>query len=713
MEKREGIRGPALHATAIAIAATALWILEVIEPPSTEFNFGALLVPVFLAAFASFVIGILVRARGSEGLRQMLRLPGELGPRLASTLQLNVFVLRAVTWLAILLSASLSIAGTQPDPRIYYNLISGLAGLFVFVAMVRASNVPFPAARRIFPVPWVRLGIFVTAYLLLHTGGLTEHGFPNNQLILALWFALAASYAGGCFGKAAEIEERRPEQRSWPPPAALIRVVAALLAGTSMALLAWGFLGSLPNLNALLLNQWPNLFIGYSTQPYFSQFYEARHLFAFLVVGLYFVFKLPQGTEPSQWADYMVLAKALGYGAVGALAWFVGSGMTDLGQGFPLLGATLASGFFAAGLSHMARMYTSNPVWFVGATAKLLSKSVYRTAFLGAFLALYGLLVRPLMYDVMWFAPIYEWLAIVLFSFVAINRMRSHAKTQVLPGGGPPAKWPGWSRHVQVAEERRDPRLDSLVDLQTLYIETGHWYNLWRYMLGLLIRSRAPVEEIPAVFAPIRRNFEASPIRGPLPGKKARERRGRAAALAETLRRMNSALALDTVPFAEISEEQVKSAAERFANDGANPEVLAVTLSMAYWQRGAPLELAVGLWFPLLTMAGRSRGGLLSFARSAEGPEQRHRERRKRITEAALTHLFGQGNARSLPFAILAAPAPIYNRSMRYFSSNIPQGEAIEVLSQEGEWWRVRAGDDRRISITPAGVARRRIFPGE
>ena len=712
MERKEGIRAPALHAAAIAIAAAALWILEVIEPPETGFDFGVLLAPVFLAAFASLVISLLVRAQGSGGLKQVLRLPREFGPRLEATLRINVRVLRVVAWLAIFLSFSLSLAGTQSEPRIYYNLIGGLAGIFLFVAVARASSVPFPAARRIFPVPWVRLVVFVAAYLLLHADWLSEHGFPNGQLVLALWAALAASYGGGCLGKFAEVTEERAVRKRWLPPAALTREAAAILAGLSAALLAWGFLGSLPNLSALLLNEWPHLLVGYSTQPYFSQFYEVRHLFALFVVSLYFVFKLPSGTETSEWVDYLHLVKGAGYSAVGVVAWLVGSRMTDLGQGFPLLGATLASGFFAAGLSHMARTYTSNPVWVVSATARLLSKYVYRTAFLGAFLALYGLLVRPLIYDVMWFAPIYEWLAIVLFAFVAINRMRLHAKTQVLPDGGPAAHWLDWSRHVQTAEERRDPRLDSLVDLQALYVETGRWYNLWLYILGLLLRNRTPLEAIPAVFGPMRRNFEAYPTWGPLPGKKARERSGRASALAETLSRMDSVLTLDTAPRAEIREEQVKSAAERFASDGADPEALAVTLAAAYWQKGVPLELAVGLWFPLLTMSER-RGGLLHLAKSGEGLEKRDSERRKRITDAALSHLFGQGEDGSLPFAILAAPAPVYDRSMRYFSSNIPQGEAIEVLSQEGEWWRVRAGDDRQSSITPAGVARRRIFPGE
>ena len=83
------------------------------------------------------------------------------------------------------------------------------------------------------------------------------------------------------------------------------------------------------------------------------------------------------------------------------------------------------------------------------------------------------------------------------------------------------------------------------------------------------------------------------------------------------------------------------------------------------------------------------------------------------IIDAALSHLFGDGKAGELPLAVLAAPVSVYDRLGRYFASNIPQGEAIEVLSEEGTRWKVRAGDDQQICTTPAGVARRRILPGD
>ena len=456
----------------------------------------------------------------------------------------------------------------------------------------------------------------------------------------------------------------------------------------SGGLVVWGALSSLPNVTALFLNRWPHLLIGYATQPHFGQLYEERHLAGVFIAGLYFVIKLPAGARDSGGTEYMPLAKAVGYSTVGAVVWLIGAEIAELGHGFPLLGAAAACGFFAAGLSFMARYYTSNAVWAVSAVARLLAKSVYRTAFLGAFLALYGLLVRPLVYDVMWFAPIYEWMAVVLFAAIAINRMRSHARQQVLPEGGPPAEWPHWSRHVQTVEERRDLRLKGLVDLQKQYVETGRWGYLWRYMLGLLLRNRTPLEEIPAVFEPMRRNPETSTAWDPWPRKRVRAMRGRTSALAESLSRMDAVLKRSPEPLPEIEEERIRDLSRPFVADGSQPEALAVTLAAAYWQKGAPLDLAVALWFPVLTITDGRRGGPLSLLRSREGVDQRQKERRARIIDAALSHLFGDGKAGELPLVVLAAPVSVYDRLGRYFASNIPQGEAIEVLSEEGTRWK-------------------------
>ena len=307
------LRVSVLHTAAIVAAASALWIFEVLRLPETGFAFQVLLGPVLAAAFISMVVSLLPWIQPKDRLRQALRLPEEFRARTGLALRIAVRLLRAGAWMAILMSAGLSLAGTRSDPGTYYNLIGGLTGIFVFVAVVRASSVRFPVASEIFPVPWVRLIAFVIVYVILHAGWLTEHGFPNRELQVALWVALAASYAGGRLGGTAQMMAQSSKRRWWIPPPMVVKGSGALLAGVSGGLVVWGALSSLPNVTALFLNRWPHLLIGYATQPHFGQLYEARHLAGVFIAGLYFVIKLPAGARDSGGTEYMPLAKAVGY----------------------------------------------------------------------------------------------------------------------------------------------------------------------------------------------------------------------------------------------------------------------------------------------------------------------------------------------------------------------------------------------------------------
>ena len=234
------LRVSLLHTAAIVAVASVLWIFEVLRLPDTGFALKGLLGPVLAAAFISMVVSLLPWIQPKDRLRQALRLPEEFRARTGLALRIAVRLLRAGAWLAILMSAGLSLAGTRPDPGTYYNLIGGLTGIFVFVAVVRASSVRFPVASHIFPVPWVRLIAFVIVYVILHAGWLTEHGFPNRDLQIALWVALAASYAGGRLGGTAQMMGQSNKRRWWIPPPMVVKGAGVLLAGLSGGLIVLG-----------------------------------------------------------------------------------------------------------------------------------------------------------------------------------------------------------------------------------------------------------------------------------------------------------------------------------------------------------------------------------------------------------------------------------------------------------------------------------------
>lgn len=179
------------------------------------------------------------------------------------------------------------------------------------------------------------------------------------------------------------------------------------------------------------------------------------------------------------------------------------------------------------------------------------------------------------------------------------------------------------------------------------------------------------------------------------------------------MQRLEAALGQGPEPLPDVDEETFTAIGRAFVESEARPEVTAVTFVAAYWQRGAPLDLAVGLWFPLLTMSHDARRGLVWSIASRDREGSQVKSRRLRTVEAARAHLFGNGAAADLPLAVLAAPAPVYDRSGSYFGSHIEAGTAIEVLSEKDGLWEVRSGDDLRSSLTPARAARLRILPGD
>ena len=294
MRLEERLKVSAMHTVAIAAAALLLW--------ASELGFRALLWPVLLAALISMAICLLFWAQGRGRLRRALRLPESFPVRIGQALEMAVKLIRAGAWLVILVTGGLFLAGTQSDPGNYYGLIGGLIGIFVFAALVRTASVPFPVAGQVFPVPWLHLPAFLVVYMSLHAAWLTEHGFPNGQLLLSLWSALAASYVGATLTKASRVMEESGSTRSWFPPPAAIRWAGAMMLGTGLGLIVWGALSSLPNVTALLLNRWPHLLVGYATEPYFGLFYEARYLIGYSLPACTPRPSCPRGpTYPNTW----------------------------------------------------------------------------------------------------------------------------------------------------------------------------------------------------------------------------------------------------------------------------------------------------------------------------------------------------------------------------------------------------------------------------
>ena len=654
MAANGGLTGSLFQAALIAAGAAVLWGLEDSPLPESSLGLDFLLWPVAISTGLSLAIDLVFRLQRGSRLRAELRLPEEFRPRVTLTLLMVRCFLKHASWSAVLLGAVVALAGTQPEPRIYYAFIVGTGAVLAFMAAVRTASIPFPVVGMVFGVPWFRLLVLGAISLLLQQQEWTiTYGFHNSPLLPALAAAMGAGYLGSALRNIGEVSDRwaNPDTPLWTVAVECVGIAAALTTAAGGALMAWGILGSLPNIGAAAPDQWPDLLKGGWTQLYFSQLFEARHLVAGFFLAMGFARLLPSAEEDAVGTEYRPLLKAGAYALSGYTAWLVAAKLAYLGHGYPLLGAAIAGGLFAAAAATMVRSLVPSPGGVLTDAARWLSQSTFRAFFLGASLVLYGLLLRPLLYEALWFAPVYEWLVVLAFAFVPINRLRKGVRAEIAPEVALPASWPDWTRHHQVSEDRPDARMVWLVRLQHGFVKTGEWGRVWHYLVGLLLRNGTPIERIPAVFAPMRRCYlESVTPNLRWRGKKVNEKH-REMALADTMARAETALSLPSAPLATVDEVRLREVATPFLDQGGGPEEIAVNLTAASWQRGADLGSAAALWFPLMILVDTpvSGRGIMVYLRWVfwrifrRGTPHWNRGRRQRIVDEAASHLFGEG----------------------------------------------------------------------
>ena len=654
MAANGGLTGSLFQAALIAAGAAVLWGLEDSPLPESSLGLDFLLWPVAISTGLSLAIDLVFRLQRASRLRAALRLPEEFSPRVTLALLMARRFLRYASWSALLLGAVVALAGTQPEPGIYYTFIVGTGAALAFMAAVRTASVPFPVVGMIFGFPWFRLLVLgVISLLLQQQEWTTAYGFHSSPLLPALAAAMGTGYLGSALRNIGKVSDRwaNPDTPLWTVGVECVGIAAALATAAGGALMAWGILGSLPNISAAALDQSPDLLKGGWIQLYFSQLFEAKHLVAGFSLALGFARVLPSAEEDGTGTEYRPLLKAGAYALSGYMAWLVAAKLAYLGHGYPLLGAAIAGGLFAAAAAMVVRSLVPGPGGILTDAARWLSQSTFRAFFLGASLVLYGLLLRPLLYEALWFAPVYEWLVVLAFAFVPINRLRKGVRAEIAPEVALPASWPDWSRHYQVSEDRPDARMVGLVALQEGFVNTGEWGRLWHYLVGLLLRNGTAIESIPAVFAPMRRCY----LESVTPSLRWRGRKvnvkHREVALADTMARAEAALSLPSAPLETVNEVRLREVATPFLDQGGGPEELAVTLTAASWQRGSDLGSAAALWFPLMTLvdAPVSGRGVPAYLRWVFWRTFRRatphwdRERRQRIVDEATSHLFGEG----------------------------------------------------------------------
>ena len=711
--------GPLVSAAVLTAGAITLWGSLNLPLVGTGPWLQGVLLAVILAAWLSFALDLLFRLQRIQRPREMLRLPEAFGPGTTNGLLIARRLLKVAAWSALLIGALIALADTRAEPGVYAGLILVIGFALGIWAIVWAASIPFPAIGMAFGFPWIRLLILGAVYVLLQQQWFVTYGFPGSPLWPALALGLGFGYLRRALISVTGVSHNWESARwaRWLLSDERIVFPTALLSAAAVAIPVWGVLSVLPNINAILLSQRPDLAIGESSMPTLSQLFEIRQLVALLVLAVVFARNLPAPTEEEPGPAYFPILKAAAYGLSGYATWLAAAEFAPLGHGFLLAGSAIAGGLFALSAALVLHALIPASAGVVRTTATWLSQSRFRAFFMGTTLVLYALLLRPLFYEIMWFAPVYEWLALLSFAVFAINRMRKGVREELAPEGAQPAAWTNWSRHGQISEQRRDPRMGGLLAMQQRYIDTGELGPVWGYMLGLMLQNQVPLAAIPPVFEPLR-------LRWQTPGGSRRWFRRRKTvkdlreeAILEAMTRAAAVLGSAKVAPETVDEAQVRDVGSKFIEEGAGPEELAVLLSAAYAQKGAAVGQASMLWFPLLTLSddATGRGGLFRALRrlmiSSDASPRWDRARRRHIVDAAASHLFSDGSLEDLPMTVLSRQIRVSLSRTDDLFYRLPRGSAVEILTETDDQTRLRPAEGLQSFLAPDSVPREPILP--
>lgn len=639
-----------------------------------------------LAAFGTAYVlladgGILTVAYGLEGSRILLGLGMALGlsygasllrqylrtaqPQRLLILYRMILVVMEGGWMAALVVAlvdlpsalALALADRYPEGLIPHVLLAGTLDRLVAVVLVpifllRAVGVFLPVVDRIFGFPAFHLALLLLVYVLFSQYGILAVASEANlaQALVVLIQALILSYAASVLRNISTLQAQGRIRR-WAARAC--GVAGELAYPLPWAMLLWVGLNHLPVVNATLLDHSASRYTGEQLLPHFGVLFDIRNAAAILFYAAILGLRMPKAQRGYVPDRYVFLLPTLVYSMAGFLAWSIGSQLSTLGHGFLLVGVVTAVGMYSLALSHLASMFANSSSGLLAEVAGWLAASKLRVLALGMCMAFYGLLIRPVLYEFLHLASLYEYAALLLLMLAVLMRVLNHER--IVEGAVVPdaPTWMDRTHHQQELENKPDRRTDNAAALGQRYVEHGDWKPLWQYMMGLLLQGEASLESMRQVCRPLR-NGAATSWFWKILSRTGRNRTKRAAALEQALTNVQEALASAGAPLSAIDEDAIWEAAIPYIERGANHDALAVALIAAHRQRGDDLQRAVEQWFQLLNAPDPSPG-LFKWQRLGLKAKQENEGQRRSLVERAISQLFGEGPP--LDHATLGTPA--------------------------------------------------------
>ena len=519
-----------------------------------------------------------------------------------------------------------------------------LAALLPF-ALLHYGRVLRPGAARIAGDPTAYLALLAASYVVFSGSGVIATAFSVDVsgMLAALTVAAALAYAASALRNAAGRAPRRRRAR-WAARAA--RPLGALAAAAAAAVIVGSVLAHLPAASAVLLERPQTRDLWEGLLPLVAGLYEARHPVAGLSFAAAAMLLLARAGGGRIDARRRALLAAVAYAAVGCLTWIIASGLSAFGHGFPFAGAVAAAGMFSLALGRLASRAAASAHPAMGDACGWLAASRVRAFVLGAAAAFYVLLLRPVVYEVVDLAALYEYVAFLALLLAGLMSVVSGLRAAAAAPGAQAPGWSDWRHHLQAVENRPDPRAGVTDALRRRYLDRGDWRPLWVYLASLLYRGGASLDAMAAVCRPLRRGG-ATPLAWTLLGRR-RRLSARTAALDEALDAAGRALADPARQLGRVREDDVRRLGAPYVERGTDPEPLAAALIVAHCQRGDAPGEAVGRWFPLLDAPAPFPGWFAPpWDRAAAGP--RTAAERARLVDGAIASLFGDPPAPGAP----------------------------------------------------------------
>ena len=287
------------------------------------------------------------------------------------------------------------------------------------------------------------------------------------------------------------------------------RVAGNLLLGVSLGFLGWSALELLPN-TYLLLNALGWVSFDSQVHGRLTVIQELTPQAAWLAVGLTLLL-----TGAAAMRDWMkgvgsTLAIAAAWLSFGFIGWWV---MDDLGKTIPVVGG-LGAVIFAASMSQSlavgaARSVNADNVLVAG-VSRWLTQSRVRALNVGILVGIYAAFLRPLIFDTLNYAALWEWLlgvsiviGLAMLTGGQINKLRHRA--------GLERQVQEWRSHELTVQALPHETMEKLVQSQRTFVETAIKEDLLVYVIGLLNENRVPQARIIEMVRPIV-NYSEDPV---------------------------------------------------------------------------------------------------------------------------------------------------------------------------------------------------------